>query len=185
MKIDIGFWNQQGEYIQDIQEINEMEMDKYFEELNDMANFKDFGEKPEVEEIIIDGVNVAGCEYYYEMDDCDGCHQLCNNATDIKNEYCEHYKECYYKQLQRLQQENAELKAEKERLKEENKLIRQMHKDLSSKLFEFQKIEDTLQEIKEIATSAINGMYATKSSDYSEGMETIGHYVMNKISEVE
>lgn len=48
-----------------------------------------------------------------------------------------------------------ELKAENERLKEENKLIRQLHKDLSDKLFEFQKIEDALQEIKTIAEKII------------------------------
>lgn len=60
---------------------------------------------------IINGIDVSECEFYYEMDDCDGCHQLCNNATDIKNEYCEHYQNCYFKQLQRLKKENEELKA--------------------------------------------------------------------------
>ena len=54
MKIDLGFWNQQGEYIQDIQEVNEMDMDKYFEELNDMANFKGFGEKEADEKSLIE-----------------------------------------------------------------------------------------------------------------------------------
>ena len=66
-------------------------------------------------DIIIDGVNVAECEYYYEMDDCDGNHQLCNNATDIKNEYCEHYKNCYFKKLKRLEKENEELKEKKDK----------------------------------------------------------------------
>ena len=28
-------------------------------------------------EIIIDGVNVAGCEHYTTMEDCDGIHDLC------------------------------------------------------------------------------------------------------------
>ena len=50
IKKDIGFWDINNNYVEDIQEINEMDMDKYFEELNDMANFKGFGEKEETEE---------------------------------------------------------------------------------------------------------------------------------------
>ena len=45
--------------------------------------------------------------------------------------------------------------------------------------------KQTLQEIKETAETAINGGYATKSSDYSEGMEIIGHYVLQKITKAE
>lgn len=56
MKVDCGFWNQQGKYIPDIQELNEIERkevmetkdyDGFFEELNEMANFKNFGEAKE------------------------------------------------------------------------------------------------------------------------------------------
>lgn len=57
------------------------------------------------EEIIIDGVNVAGCEYYFEstktVDTCKWFGCKCNSvSTD----------ECKYKQLQRLEQENKALK---------------------------------------------------------------------------
>lgn len=40
MKVDIGFWDINGNYIEDIQEIGELEMDynEYFNELNEMAN---------------------------------------------------------------------------------------------------------------------------------------------------
>lgn len=75
MKIDIGFWNQQGEYIQDIQEINKMDMDKYFEELNDMANFKGFGEKKETE-----------CEYCEDCSFCKGCFKLQQENEELKAE---------------------------------------------------------------------------------------------------
>lgn len=50
---------------------------------------------------------------------------------------------------------------------------------------ENERLKQTLQEIKAIAENAINGEYKTKSSDYSEGMEIIGHYVMQKITKAE
>ena len=59
------------------------------------------------EEIIIDGVNVAECDY------------ILSNLTCIKKEIkmkkciklCGNIPNCHYKQLQRLKQENEELKA--------------------------------------------------------------------------
>ena len=63
------------------------------------------------EQIVIDGVNVGGCKYLNTFSDCDGYHYYCDLADDIKNEYCEHYKDCYYKQLTRKTQECEELKA--------------------------------------------------------------------------
>ena len=58
-------------------------------------------------EIIIDGVDVSECEFYTTMEDCVGIHDLCEQLDD----YCSIKKDCYYKQLKRLEQENAELKA--------------------------------------------------------------------------
>lgn len=59
------------------------------------------------EEIIIDGVNVTGCEFL-ENDEFDGlCLQLYDRydaQTGCKN------KDCYYKQLQRLKKENEKLR---------------------------------------------------------------------------
>ena len=57
-------------------------------------------------EILIDGVDVAGCEHYTTMEDCDGVHDLYEQLDD----YCSTKKNCYYKQLKRLEQENKELK---------------------------------------------------------------------------
>lgn len=77
--------------------------------------------------------------------------------------------------------EFAELKAENERLKKENKLIRQMHNDLSDKLFEFQKIEDILQEIKEIATA----LYMNEWLQQNETARKSIQLLQEKIAECE
>ena len=58
------------------------------------------------EKITIDGVNVGQCKYLNTFTDCDGYHYYCDLADDIKNEYCEHYKDCYFKQLQKEKFEN-------------------------------------------------------------------------------
>ena len=157
---DLGFWNSKGEYVEDIQEINKMDMDKYFEELNDMANLKGFGEKPETEEIIIDGVNVEDCSYY-NKDNYPYCCEVWDNECEAQN--------CYYKQLQRLQQENADLKKCIERmnepvvdmdialdyaeLKAENEaykssIVANLDRKISKR---YVQLLQTLQEIKEIA----------------------------------
>ena len=61
------------------------------------------------EQLMIDGVNVDGCKYLNTFSDCDGYHYYCDLADDIKNEYCEYYKDCYFKQLARKTQECEEL----------------------------------------------------------------------------
>ena len=61
------------------------------------------------EEIIIDGVNVAGCNVYKDGH--------CIDKTAIllcDTNKCSNYKDCYYKQLKRLEQENKELKEQKD-----------------------------------------------------------------------
>lgn len=65
------------------------------------------------EEIIIDGIDVSGCNFRLERDNkqkCECCHAtgfgvICD---------CEAWHNCYYKQLKRLEQENKELKAYKD-----------------------------------------------------------------------
>lgn len=83
-------------------------------------------------EIIIDGVKVEECSYY-NKDNTPYCCEVWDNECEAQN--------CYYKQLKRLEQENAELKAENEALIEGlcvvNKYVNKYHQ--------------TLQEIKAIA----------------------------------
>ena len=70
-------------------------------------------------EIIIDGVNVVECKYLNKVVNEE---PYCN--IDEEHLYtCSSDDNCYYKKLKRLEQENAELKAENERLKEKIKEI--------------------------------------------------------------
>ena len=73
------------------------------------------------EQLMIDGVNVDGCKYLNTFSDCDGYHYYCDLADDIKNEYCEYYKDCYFKQLARKTQECEELKERLVRTEEDLK----------------------------------------------------------------
>ena len=187
MKVDLGFWNSKGEYVEDIQEVNKMDMDKYFEELNDMANFKGFGEK---EEIIIDGVNVAGCNHCFEQYG----DMLC---MMIDQYFCEG-NICYYKQLQQLKAENERLKEEIKSLYEEkdclHKIIDRLlvnagysedtasaedfenvYEDMQYKNNKLEEYKSCLQEIKEVAE---------KLSTYTASDERKLDKILQKISEV-
>ena len=77
------------------------------------------------EEIIIDGVNVAGCGYYYDtFGHCD----LCGIGTDKSDTFCTYCKDnsgCYYKQLQRLKQENDTIREHCKQVDETNKILYQ------------------------------------------------------------
>ena len=76
------------------------------------------------EEIIIDGVNVAGCEFYVKH-----CIEDCYDERVDLYEYCQMFgsecineKDCYYKQLRRLKQENEKLKEQQRPLEVDKKL---------------------------------------------------------------
>lgn len=64
-------------------------------------------------EIYIDGVDVAECGYFYDEDkEC----SICGMGTDGEDTFCKNCEDnsnCYYKQLKRLEQENARLKNER------------------------------------------------------------------------
>jgi chromosome segregation ATPase len=60
------------------------------------------------EEIIIDGVNVSECDYISDLDcSCIFVKNYYGTTTSIR---CSQVKNCHYKQLKRLEQENKELK---------------------------------------------------------------------------
>lgn len=121
-----------------------------------------------MEEIIIDGVNVAGCKYYKGkcMEYTHYCQIGCKECTDIGIKLC-HYKqtEIFKAKIERLEQENAELKAENERLKEEIEIRDNLSEKFRKEALswanianEYQKdktkLKQTLQEIKKIAEIA-------------------------------
>lgn len=64
------------------------------------------------EQIIINGVDVSKCKYLNTFSDCDGYHYYCDLADYVVNEYCEYYKDCYFKQLARKAQECEKLKSQ-------------------------------------------------------------------------
>lgn len=118
-------------------------------------------------EIIIDGVDVAGCEHRSDTHKellADGAIKEFSNYCYISNDGC-YGINCYYKQLKRLEQENAELQAYKdvnedfktawEELKTENDKLNQENKELAHYLAcmteQRNKANTYLQEIKAIA----------------------------------
>ena len=125
-------------------------------------------------EIIVDNVDVAGCEFYvnrtgYCIDD---------NHSPV---HCKERDGCIYKQLNRLQAENEKLKA---KCKELNKKILDADAGKSQYSFyldkeekENRELRKALEEIRELAKGCKN----------SEGIirQTITEYlIQNKINEV-
>jgi hypothetical protein len=85
------------------------------------------------EEIIINGVNVAGCKYYTQdyqrANNIEGRYEHCKDVCELNGDnyfYCKMNNDCYYKQLKRLEQENKELK---EKIKKYSAINEQDTKD--------------------------------------------------------
>ena len=74
------------------------------------------------EEIIIDGVNVAGCFYFIDhtppKGQGDWCGAIHKGACKVYSKDCEYNPNCYYKQLKRLKQENKQMKSALEEIRE-------------------------------------------------------------------
>ena len=78
-----------------------------------------------MKEIIVDGMDVAGCNFFIEdyqrANNIEGRYEHCKNVCELNGDnyfYCEMNKDCYYKQLQRLKQENEELQTVHKQLKQ-------------------------------------------------------------------
>lgn len=161
---DIGFWDINGNYIEDIQEVDEMEMDN---------------------EIIIDGVNVAGCEEYFEQSGEVVC-------ALIDQYFCEGNPDCYYKQLKRLEQENAELKAENERLLHQKNTMTAQYSICYATLAEIKKIAGKLTCKPEecgMNKPDWNGeVYGCNAGQDAKDLaccpSALANYILQKISEV-
>ena len=103
-------------------------------------------------QIIIDGVDVAGCkDYGYRGKARYWCHNYDEPCTDYPN--------CYYKQLKRKEQENKKLKEDEKSLlniiddlqKEKNKWV-EKYNDLGQ---DFDQLKQTLSSIKNIAEEQV------------------------------
>ena len=89
------------------------------------------------------------------------------------------------KQLDQLKAENEILeKVNKKNQEKIKKLNETLQEEFIAKQYGDEALFFTLMDIKEIAETAVKGGYATKSFDYTQGMETIGSYVLQKIKEV-
>lgn len=151
-------------------------------------------------QIIIDGVDVSGCEYCLKM-----TKYRCTIQRDVYKCLCEENPNCYFKQLARKTQECEELREyhnkcceefeneKKELLEKYNQLSRDFYsgkycnvekcKQLDQLKVENDKYEQTLIEIKEIAEENIriadleglNGVYR----------RGLAEQILQKISEVE
>ena len=86
------------------------------------------------EQIIIDGVDVNGCEYYNKINKHTG--QYC---------ICELEPNCLYKQLKRKEQECEELK---KHLEEESKLGHKAVQDEANTFFDLLKVQKELDQLK-------------------------------------
>ena len=122
----------------------------------------------EMKEIIIDGVNVAGCNFRLERDGkqkCECCHAtgfgvICD---------CEMWKNCPFKQLQRKKEE---IEVQKYALEA---AIKEISK-LKSQEIHIKKSEQTLQEIKN---------FLELPEFYLYGKETIHDRILQKITKAE
>lgn len=150
---------------------------------------------------IIDGVDVSGCEFIGDIKNkfvkCTSW--VHNSKKQVSGHWdCRENKNCYYKQLKRLQAEyddlhltyagcktantglqelNAALKAENERLKEENKHLTEKEEEAKHYLQEADKFQQCLQEIREMAT-------LFHSVNENKGLDRFKNNILAKINEV-
>jgi len=116
------------------------------------------------DKIIIDGIDISGCVHLDEWKHCNICKELiktipnryqCLTEQDLR---CEYYSNCYYKQLKRLEQENASLKEEIEIRDNLSEKFRKEALSWANIANGYQKdktkLKQTLQEIKKIAENA-------------------------------
>lgn len=144
------------------------------------------------EEIIIDGVNIAGCDYYNAKNDKgDWCDLTCTreHAPFFR---CESMPNCYYKQFQRLKQENEKLKEENYQLQKscqicENfidgipcKPLRDMDYDLQKVINQRDKYINALEEIRERLKS-VSYLAPQSTRNLKYAIEDIISEVLNEL----
>lgn len=157
MKVDIGFFDINGNYIPDIQEVSEVEMDKeimetknfneFFDELNEMANFKNFGESKEEEitnadgsrnweaNILLDNVKRLEQENAKQKEMIKKQWKLleqCGVSAGGELKRVSYLLEQLMEQNKELIEDNLNLSKENARLKEENQSLSMLGTDLAN-----------------------------------------------------
>ena len=130
------------------------------------------------EEIIIDGVNVAGCEHHLSTGYCQL--QMIFQGMVLKLPFGKHLecnlcdKDCYYKQLKRVEQENERLQSEIR----QKKMTIMMNNDHYLTVDENnRKYSSVLEEIRRIIVINKDEFDHCLYHDYDE-------QILNKINEV-
>ena len=137
-----------------------------------------------MKEIIIDGVDVAGCNFFIEdyqrANNIEGRYEHCKNVCELNGDnyfYCKMNKNCYYKQLKRLKKENEELK----KYQYEQEYLQR----------EIEKRQKALEEIREIINNHIKCFYGSckdclyyKECDMQNVECDCSKYHIDKINEV-
>ena len=145
------------------------------------------------DEIIIDGVNVAGCIHFWNINEAKNL-KLCKINFDnvyFSNglplaEKCKEHKNCYYKQLKRLEQENAELKQENEELRNLWRLDCLKCENTKSNVDNYR---TALEEIREMLITCCDRDYCEGCEYYDKcfngtSVPDIDLVMINKINEV-
>ena len=156
-------------------------------------------------QIIIDGIDVSGCELYrndngvFAPDGTAERTELCY----LTNDYCGNNPNCYYKQFKRSEAQcevmfvlhtdlEKRYKAKEQECEELKKLNEHTEIELESYfIFEenvnkqLDKLKQTLIEIKEIAEKAAKCLYTTESDDYTDGYRWLGSLILQKIRKCE
>ena len=119
-------------------------------------------------EIIIDGVDVAGCKYFNRF------RSICHNKNLCCD--CEKNQDCYYKQLARKEQECEELKNEYWKLEQGNDFLAEKNS----------RLKGCLAEIKEIAEPFCNACQEFEPEKKGSNCMYCNYgIILRKISEVE
>jgi hypothetical protein len=138
------------------------------------------------EEIIIDGVNVAGCEHHLSTGYCQL--QMIFQGMVLKLPFGKHLecnlcdKDCYYKQLKRVEQENERLQSEIR----QKKMTIMMNNDHYLTVDENnRKYKSALEEIKKITEQLYYNDLTenTNKKSLDEILDEL-HDILNKINEV-
>ena len=113
-------------------------------------------------QIIIDGVDVSGCEHLTEKQGCwlSTCDYL-KYKGNITNKLCKYNPNCYYKQLKRKEQECEELK---EKVKKYGEINEQETKD-------YAELKAENEELKKIINEAKNSKLDLKSFLVGEAIQ--------------
>lgn len=119
-------------------------------------------------QIIINGVNVAGCKYFNRF------RSICHNKNLCCD--CEKNQDCYYKQLARKEQECEELKNEYWKLEQGNDFLAEKNS----------RLKGCLAEIKEIAEPFCNACQEFEPEKKGSNCMYCNYgIILRKISEVE